>query len=121
MASPAFGRRRFHEKKKLTFCAFVLARVVIDIREGQRCQNRPFFFLGGEGFLTLGKVNCHRHGLGVGAKIDRFSGRGGGSDPRVAYTELFLANETKFITQSHCVSRIVNPKEVFNIPCHLSA
>ena len=29
--------------------------------------------------LTLGKVNCHRHGLGVGAKIDHFSGgvRGG--------------------------------------------
>ena len=28
--------------------------------------------------MTLGKVNCHRHGLGVGAKIDRFSGGGRG-------------------------------------------
>ena len=35
------------------------------------------FFLGG-GFLTLGKVKCHRHGLGVGAKIDRFTGGRGG-------------------------------------------
>ena len=38
---------------------------LLDIREGQRCQNRPFFFLGRRGgFLTFGKVN--------GAQIDRF-------------------------------------------------
>ena len=73
-------------------------------KEGQRCQNRPFFFWKGGGvldiregqrfkidrfflggFLTLGKVNCHRHGLGVGAKIDRFFGEGG-SDLKVAKT-----------------------------------
>ena len=39
-------------------------------------------------FLTLGKVNCYRPGLGVGAKIDRFSGEeGGGSDLKVAKTQ----------------------------------
>ena len=27
--------------------------------------------------MMLGKVNCHKHGLGVGAKIDRFSGERG--------------------------------------------
>ena len=38
---------------------------VLDIREGRRCRNRPFFFgRRGGGFLTLGKVN--------GAKIDLF-------------------------------------------------
>ena len=61
---------------------------VLDIREGQRCQNRPFC-LGEGGFLTFGKVNCHGHGLGVGAEIDRFSGRGG-SDLKVAKTSLFV-------------------------------
>ena len=49
----------------------MLAGVVLDIREGQRCQNRPFFFGVEVGFLTFGKVN--------GAKIDRFflGGEGG--------------------------------------------
>ena len=67
------------------------------------------FFWGEEGgFLTLGKVfffgeegggvldiregQLHRHGLGVGAKIDRFSGEGeeGGSDLKVARTTSVL-------------------------------
>ena len=35
--------------------------------------------------------------------------------------KLFLANETELISLSQCVFRIVNPKEVFNVPCHFSA
>ena len=35
------------------------------------------FFLGG-GFLTLGKVNCHRHGWGSVPESTVFPGRGGG-------------------------------------------
>ena len=69
-ASPAFGRRRFDHLTFLCFCFFVRAGVVLDIREGQRCQNRPFFWGSEGGFLTLGKVN--------GAKIDRFFFWGGG-------------------------------------------
>ena len=69
-ASPACGRRLFHQKKKNTDPFFFGGGGVLDIREGQRCQNRPFFFWGEGGFLTLGKVN--------GAKMDRFSGGRGG-------------------------------------------
>ena len=49
------------------FVLFVLAGVVLDIREGQRSQNRPFFF--------LGKQKAQRK---IGAQIDRFSGEEGG-------------------------------------------
>ena len=93
MPSPAFGRRRFHQKKNtdllvllclpalfLTFGKVNGAKIdrfllggggLLDIREGQRCQNRPFF-LGEEGVVwTFGKVN--------GAKIDRFFGGDEGS------------------------------------------
>ena len=42
------------------------------------------FFLGG-GFLTLGKVNCHRHGWGSVPKSTVFPGRGG-SDLKLAKT-----------------------------------
>ena len=35
--------------------------------------------------------------------------------------KLFLANETKLFSQSQCVYRIVNPEEVFSVPCHFFA
>ena len=35
--------------------------------------------------------------------------------------KLFLASETLLISQSQCVYRIVNPKEVFSVPCRFSA
>ena len=69
----------------------MLAGVVLDIREGQTVPKLTvFFFLGGGGFLTFGKVNSaniDRFFFGkkkqkktqrkIGAKIDRFSGGGG--------------------------------------------
>ena len=33
----------------------------------------------------------------------------------------FLPTKPKLISQSQCVYRIVNPKEVFSVPCHFSA
>ena len=44
--------------------------------EGQRCQNRPFFFLGGK--KTQRKI---------GAKIDRFSGGRGGSNSLIPFVQ----------------------------------
>ena len=90
--STVFGRGGFLTLGKVNGAKidrfFFLERGVLDIREGQRCQNRPFF-LGRGGFLTLGKVNgakIDRFFLGgkkkaqrkIGAKIDRFSGGEGG-------------------------------------------
>ena len=68
---------------------------------GRSTVPKSTVFSGEEGFLTVGKVNCHRHGLGVGAKIDRFSGReGGGSDLKVAKTR------PNAVDRQHCGSGV---------------
>ena len=58
------------------------------------------FFLGERGFLTFGKVNGAKSTVflekktkkiqrKIGAKIERFSGRGGGSDLKLAFSQIW--------------------------------
>ena len=67
----ALGRRRLHTNTDYIVLASVAARVT-SLALGWRTLPPPGLF------LTLGKVNCHRPGLGVGAKIDLFFREKGG-------------------------------------------
>ena len=104
-ASPAFGRRRFHQKKKsrtiLCFCAFVLAPASFltfgkvnpgPLQTDIFCPPLPSL----PALFLTGKVNCHRHFGGGGPQTDIFWERGerGGVQNRKP-TKANMQNEPK--------------------------